>query len=247
MRLVAVSDLHITDSLDPAYLGLVHLFSELSSGDVLFLGGDIFDFYVGRKMIEHRKNQNFFSELKNLSDRGIRILYAEGNHDFHLGFLQEKIQGLTIIESELDFSWQGKRFYLAHGDQVDFEDRNYLKLRKILRTRFMRFLSRNLPDSLLEWIGEKSNSASQNRNQKLLVANEGVRLSRVREIFRAFAESKFKEGFDFVILGHCHDLDEWELNTSRFCHYMNIGYPKTHGHYVEWQVGTPRLVRKPLL
>ena len=53
-----------------------------------------------------------------------------------------------------------------------------------------------------------------------------------------------KSGFDFVVMGHCHDRDEMTFRLgARSGHYMNIGYPRVHGCYVEWRPGDEQLRR----
>jgi hypothetical protein len=45
-------------------------------------------------------------------------------------------------------------------------------------------------------------------------------------VYRAHAETKRSQGFDFVVMGHCHDLDDW----GGF--YWNMGYPPVHRQYI---------------
>lgn len=241
-RFFAISDIHITNSKDPAYSKLIDLIHKTVPGDVFYLGGDIFDFLVGDQPALRHEYSQFFSLIVDKKKSGVRFLYVEGNHDFHLDFLADEIE-VSSESFSLDFG--GKRFYLAHGDLVDQEDKKYLILRSIFRSAFIRFTARALPDRAVLWVGDKASEASRNRNPRLLDERGPESLERIRKKFRRFSEDKIKEGFHFVVLGHCHDLDEKEFNSSSGQgHYMNIGYPKKHGRYVYWEPGLTRLERR---
>jgi hypothetical protein len=55
------------------------------------------------------------------------------------------------------------------------------------------------------------------------------------------------QGHDVVILGHCHDLDEFSFRVDgRSGYYLNVGYPRLHGSFLEWTSGEPKPNRIPL-
>ena len=245
-RFFAISDIHITDSKDPAYRKLLTFVSQAQTGDLVFLGGDVFDFLGGDQPILTREYSEFIKAVSEKIKSGARFLYVEGNHDFHLKFLTRKIPGLELSPESFSVDFEGKRFYLAHGDLVDQEDRKYLMLRKFFRSPFIRTAAKVLPGRLVAMIGAQSDKAFGDQTSKTPEARPSVRLTKTREKFRDFAERKFAQGFDFVVLGHCHDLDEYRATEkSKPVHYMNVGFPKKHETFVFWEPGMSSLERKP--
>lgn len=157
--------------------------------------------------------------LRRLSDRGVKLFYIQGNHDFHLqdAFREGSVQ---ILDSELVIG----KIYIAHGDLVDQDDRGYLGLRSLLRSRGIQWLASLLPGKAVESIGELISRPHDQKEKELIQAPGSV--PRERPIFRRFAEGKKRQGFDFVILGHCHDLDDLQP------FYFNMGYPPIHRQFL---------------
>ena len=60
----------------------------------------------------------------------------------------------------------------------------------------------------------------------------------MRSVFREFAEEKKRQGFDFVILGHCHDLDDLQP------FYFNMGYPPVHRQFLYWSAESNSVKRR---
>jgi UDP-2,3-diacylglucosamine pyrophosphatase LpxH len=53
--------------------------------------------------------------------------------------------------------------------------------------------------------------------------------------FKAFANRKFVEGFEIVILGHSHfPEDEEEWLDERRCRYFNVGDWRTHRSFLRF-------------
>ncbi len=244
-RFFGISDIHIRDSKDPAYRKLLNLISKSSAGDVFFLGGDIFDFLVEDQPSQTRELAEFFNALDSRSQAGVRFLYVEGNHDFHLGYMKKRIQKLEVDPESFSIEFEGKRFYLAHGDLVDQEDRKYLMLRSFFRSRFIHTAARILPERVVAKIGEKSDTVFGDQDPRLLDERGLDRQKKSREKFHTFARKKFLEGYDFVVLGHCHDLDEERVvEGGKNFQYINIGYPKKHSKFIFWEPGMSSIERR---
>jgi hypothetical protein len=53
------------------------------------------------------------------------------------------------------------------------------------------------------------------------------------------------EGYDYVVMGHCHDLDEMSFKVGeRVGQYVNVGYPPVHGSYLSWSPGDEKIMRE---
>ena len=248
MALYAVSDLHLLDQHDPLLGSLNRLVqTRVSTGDVLVLAGDIFELFVGDKKIFRKRFSSFFEALREAGSRGAQIHFIEGNHDFQLRKTFEKIPNCTWHDQEVKLQIAGKSFYIAHGDQVDLEDRGYQFLRAFLRSAPMKTFVRVAPGRLLDAIGRKASHWSQSARrdgsargeissshfEKYLPRPET--LERLRAMYRDFSRARFEEGHDYVVLGHCHDADAWDTTVQgRACQYRNLGFPRVHGGILVW-------------
>jgi UDP-2,3-diacylglucosamine hydrolase len=239
MRVIITSDLHISGSEDPLYDSLLRLISEApKTGDILVLAGDVFDFFVGNKELLTSRYSSFISTLKSAGERGVQLHYIEGNHDFHLKKAFREIQGLTIHEADVALNCWGKRFYIAHGDLVDLKDYKYRALRGFFRSPVMKAFVSLAPGKWVDLIGSKSSEASRKKGPRLPSQLPTEQITRLRTIYRNHAVEKLKQGYDFVVMGHCHDLDEMQFKIGDRCgQYINVGYPRAHRSFLTWEPG----------
>ncbi len=176
----------------------------------LYLMGDIFDFWYEYKKVAPRGFTRILGRLADISDSGIPIHFFAGNHDLWVfDYLPEEI-GLTLHRNEFITEICGKKFYLAHGDGVDPEDKGYIILRKIFTSKILQWLfSRLHPNFALllahRW-SKSSRLAKLGREEEVKVKNEGM---------YKFAENFLKqELIDYFIFGHRHLMIDAEINNS---------------------------------
>ena len=230
MKLFVLSDLHLTGPEDPFYsktLGWIQTY--VKSADILVLAGDIFDLYVGKKAYFRKRFHEFHQLMEQLLERGVKIHYIEGNHDFRLrGVFPRSVE---IHEAEVTVSFERYSAFIAHGDLVDPSDHGYRALRAFFRSPpFSLFIDR-APDGWIKKIGETLSHKSQLQQgrRRSNSEDEAARQERTRKIYRSYAAERIATGAQFVVLGHCHLLDEFKFQVEgRAGHYMNMGYPKTH-------------------
>ena len=229
-RLWIISDLHLEDSSDGLLSQLITtLDSKLLPGDAVVFAGDIFDSFFGPKSVYFESYRTWVEWCRKLVNSHA-VYFIEGNHDFQLqdGFAQ-KIPGLRWSEREFEFLIQGTRVYVAHGDLANQADHGYLCLRWFFRSPLMRAFIKFAPDTWIDWIGKNASGASRSLHHYLPENFEPARLKQLRLIYHQFAKTKFSEGFSRVILGHCHDLDQFEQSVDgRDYQYLNMGFPPRH-------------------
>lgn len=237
MKLVFASDLHILGDDDPLYQKVLTVIDQqVDSGDVLVLGGDIFDLFVGDRPVFIQRYRLFFQALSRACARGATVHYIEGNHDFHLKRAFQEISCLQLHDDEVTLKMGGKKFYIAHGDQVDRKDYGYRLLRWFFRSRLMKWFSHSAPSAWMEKIGQKSGEVSKSINTVSVHP-------RLRPVFHQFAQEKISQGYDYVILGHSHDCDEAFFGGGQ---YINNGFPRTDGAILIWNEGDTKISRLPL-
>ncbi len=98
MRDIFLADAHLLDPSDANYRRLL-AFLDRQRGSVgtLYLLGDIFEFWVGYHHTVFAPYVPLLEALRRLREAGARIVYVEGNHDFHLGPYIEETLGCTVL------------------------------------------------------------------------------------------------------------------------------------------------------
>jgi UDP-2,3-diacylglucosamine hydrolase len=219
-RIWVFSDLHLADTNSFLYRAFIDALSEPENDqDAVVFAGDIFEIFVGNSTYFHQKHQGFIAALKTLSRKKVALYYIEGNHDFHLKKAFGEIP-VQIFDAEVVIG----SIYIAHGDLVDQSDSGYLRMRKFFRSAGFKKFVELLPGKAVEWIGETIARTHEQKEGDL--SFEPGSVPSVRKIFRAYAEEKKRQGFDFIILGHCHDLDDLQP------FYFNMGYPPVHRQFL---------------
>lgn len=214
MKTVFLSDAHLKRSTDDRYVQLLRFLADLREGrirslvdapvlgrektqiDALYILGDFFDFWFCRPDAIHPEFQPVINALADLQKDGVRIHLCEGNHDFFLKEYFKDVMGMEVFEEWAAVDLDGLRVLVSHGDTADRSDRLYLMFRKFLRSRFFYAIQRRLPASLLWTLANMTSNVSKNLNDDNSEYLLGKMLS--------FAEEKWRENYDAVILGHCH-------------------------------------------
>lgn len=179
----------------------------------IFIVGDLFDFWFEYKYVIPKKFFLLLKTLKEITDSGIETHLMAGNHDFYLGSFFDDYLNISTWQDEYTFELSGKKFYLWHGDGLGKKDAGYRILKRILRNktnlRIFRWLH---PDVGIPFARFVSGSSRQYTNQLNHLRDESD--------YKNFAEKKFSEGYDYVMMGHRHNPLE-HINGNK--KYINLG------------------------
>ncbi len=210
MKAVFLSDAHLINDDCDSYRDLLR-FLDFPEGhiDNLFILGDFFDFWFCRDSRIYPPFMAMIEKLLALKNRGIRISICEGNHDFFLGDYFTRLHGIPVFTEWADLKLDDRRFLISHGDTVDRTNKKYLFLRKLLRSGLFCRLQGCIPPFILWEIARVSSTMS-----KELSSDSADLLAEKMEYFSA---KKLQEGYDAVILGHCHkpSLKEYMIEGRR--------------------------------
>jgi UDP-2,3-diacylglucosamine hydrolase len=178
----------------------------------LFIAGDLFDYWFEYKRVYQKGFFRTFTALQNLTERGVKIHYFIGNHDFlHRNFFEEEI-GVKIYENPIEAILAGKRFFIGHGDGLVKNDYGYLMLKKLMRNKSIQKLYSLIhPDWGIGLAKITSRSSRNYTAQK----NYGE----VDGLFES-AKKKIDNGFDYVIFGHLHKRIYQPYEKG---YYINLG------------------------
>ncbi|NVN93542.1 MAG: UDP-2,3-diacylglucosamine diphosphatase [Desulfuromonadales bacterium] len=211
MRTIFLADAHLSLPDDHNYRVLLRFLHSLEGNtETLFIMGDLLDFWVGFPSQPFRQYDVLLDALLSLKRSGCRLVYFEGNHDFHLGPVFREHLGAEIHAGPAIQAVQGKRLFLCHGDQINRADHGYRMLRRILRNRLSETVVRHFPPALALRIKERLQHTSR----------AGYQCKSARwdyhRIIRDFARSVRGLGCVGLVTGHFHLAFCEELGGAPF-------------------------------
>lgn len=198
---------------------------------VWFLG-DMFDYWYEYKYVVPKGFTRFLGKLAELSESGIEIHFFIGNHDVWMfDYLPAEI-GATIHREPLTVDLLGKRFFLAHGDEVDNRSRSFQLIRWIFRNRICQILYSAIHP---RWtFGFALGWSLNSRKKGLKKATETAYQGESSEYLVQFAKSYLKTHPDihFFIFGHRHIM--LDLMLSRTSRILIAGDWMQYFSYIVW-------------
>jgi UDP-2,3-diacylglucosamine hydrolase len=213
---------------------------------VIFLVGDLFDFWSEYRQVVPKGYVRLLGKLAELSDTGIEMHLFVGNHDMWMKDYFQKEMNIPVYFEPREFEFNGKKFLIGHGDGLGPGDHGYKALKKVFRNPVSQFLFGILPPyigiGLANFFSRKSRqSTGKNEEQFHGEANEWL-------ITYSKEQLKIKH-FDFLVFGHRHLPIDFSLdNGSR---YINLGdwiryytYAKFDGTKLTLQSIKPTLENK---
>lgn len=165
-------------------------------GDRLIILGDLFDFWFEYKQAMPKDQFPVLYMLYDLIQKGIKVDYVSGNHDFWMDSFFEAQLHMPIHRDFLDIEYAIHKMHLIHGDGLSPSDKGYHFLKKVLRNRLNIWLYRQLPPDFAISLAKKVSGSSREYTAR--------RDHHFKLDYENYAEKKLNEGFDFVAIGHLH-------------------------------------------
>ena len=104
--------------------------------EIIFLLGDLFDFWFEYKHSVPKGFTRTLGKLAELSDMGIKIYFFVGNHDYWMNDYFEKELGIKVFKKPEAFVFNSKSFFIGHGDGLGPGDKGYKRMKFILSNPF---------------------------------------------------------------------------------------------------------------
>ena len=203
------------------------------NGAGLYIVGDLLDFWFEYRHAIPSSNFPVLAKLYELSCAGLPIDYLAGNHDLWLGEFLQKEVGVNVHDDGIIRELHGTKCFIVHGDGIAARDGGYRFMKKIFKSRINIFLFRWLhPDLGVKLAKSLSHTSRQVRDNPYEWEAD----------YKAYAEARFKEGFDIVIMGHTHKPLFEKIGES---HFINLGDWMDHFTYCELTRDGPALRRWP--
>ena len=237
MKISAISDVHVKYPGDEADQLLCRFLDHplVKSSDVVALLGDIFDLMCGPHKQYLIDYEHLFARLDALEKSGVKVIFAEGNHDVHLAnlFTQRWPQKeIRPTQEKVVLDLDGKSYYFSHGDEHEVENEAYQKYKKTILSPPLRFVANHImPYRVLKYVGERASQKSRKKGTKTFDAEK------VREEFRSGVQTTTKGEYDFILGGHSHVQDEFRFGSSV---YLNNGYALKSGTFIFIDDHSPR-------
>jgi len=189
-----------------------------SDAAVVFIVGDMFDFWYEYKNVIPKGYVRLFGKLAELTDAGIGIHFFVGNHDMWMKtYLQQELNIPVYFEAKT-FTFSNKQFYIAHGDGLGPGDHGYKLLKKIFRNPVCQFLFGMLPPvigiGLANFFSRKSRQAVADHEKHFWGEDKEWLMIHSREVLQ-------KTYFDYFIYGHRHVPGIHPLPSNS--QYVNLG------------------------
>ena len=228
-----LSDVHLFPEPEPhpgrkRFISFLNYLHDSNDPGELWILGDLFDFWFEYRSVVPSGYERCLSSLRRLSDKGWKVHFLPGNHDFWIGRHFREATGAVIhLDKYLILDINGKQVLLAHGDGLGSGDIGYRLIKPVLRSAVSRFLFSLLHPDLGTFLARRFSDTSK----RILRHN----LDRIPSGLKEWVNSKFDEGIDIIITGHTH-LDT--VDRSKKGIYVSLGDWLTKFTYCRMKNGT---------
>jgi len=193
---------------------------------VIFLLGDLFDFWFEYKTVVPKGFVRTLGKLAEIRDNGIPIYFFVGNHDLWMNDYFEKELNISVFHSPQIFIINEKTLFIGHGDGLGPKDKGYKRMKKVFTNPFAKWLFRWLhPD-----IGVRLGKYLSVHN-KLISGDEDAKfLGEQEEWLVQYAKRKLEtKHYDYFVFGHRHlpmtiplTENSTYINTGDWIHYYTF-------------------------
>lgn len=164
--------------------------------------GDGFQYLIGMSKFWTDGVLEVVDCWRQLRREGVRIGVVEGNRDFFLD-APDLAAELDFSGLRYEFTTNGRRFRLDHGDRVNLRDLQYRFWSRVSKSGLARVWARLLPRPLAVGI-------VRSMEARLAKTNRRYRYHKPIPSLRRAAEKAFSDGVDVLLWGHFHTSWRYE-------------------------------------
>lgn len=184
----------------------------------IFLVGDIFDFWFEYKQAIPKGFVRLQGKIAELTDAGIPVHVFTGNHDMWIFDYLPKELGIQLYRKPIVREFNGKKFFIGHGDGLGPGDKGYKFLKKVFENKFCQWCFARLHPNFGLWLANYSSRTSRAKTGQ----EDEVFLGKEKEwLYIHCKEILEKEHFDYFVFGHRHLPLKIQMNESS--NYYNLG------------------------
>jgi UDP-2,3-diacylglucosamine hydrolase len=202
----------------------------------IYLLGDIFDFWWEYKLVVPKGFTRFLGTIAAITDSGIPVHFFAGNHDMWIGKYLSNECGVAIHSDPLFASFNGKNFYLAHGEGLGTKNIGYKILLSIFRNRPLQVLYSALHPLIGVGIGHRW-SLNSRIGKGISIAFLGEEKEDLIRHSKCILETN---QVDYFLYGHRHLTMTFKLTEGVEIFFLGDWIQK--GNFAEWN-GTELILK----
>jgi UDP-2,3-diacylglucosamine hydrolase len=185
---------------------------------VLFLLGDLFDFWFEYKAVVPKGYIRVLGKLAEVSDAGIPIHFFVGNHDLWMTNYFEQELNISVYTDNQEFVFNNTTFLIGHGDGKGPGDKGYKRMKRVFTNPLSKWLFRWLHPDI--GVALAQNLSIKN---KLISGSDDVKfLGEDREWLILYAKKKLEtKHYNYLIFGHRHLPMVLPIGVN--ANYVNLG------------------------
>ena len=196
------------------------------SAHMVFVVGDIFDFWFEYKHVIPKGFVRLQGKLAELVDGGVPVVFFTGNHDMWMFDYFPSELGIPVFREPQQYLVNGKSLLVGHGDGLGPGDGTYKLLKKV----FANPLSQWLFARLHPGVGVGIATAWSRRSRITNTAKGEEKFKGDGEWLWTYCkEMERQQHRDFYVFGHRHL--PLELPVGATARYINLGEWVNHCTY----------------
>ena len=190
----------------------------------IFIVGDLFDFWYEYKTVVPKGYVRILGKMAEIADEGIPMHFFTGNHDMWMsGYFEQELH-IPVYHEPREFEFNGKKFFIGHGDGLGPGDHGYKMLKKIFRNPFCQWLFGLLPPAvgvgLANWFSRRSRAVTGLIDEQFLGEDKEWLIIYCKEVLS-------RSYFDYLVFGHRHLPIDFSMgngdNGRAASRYINLG------------------------
>ncbi len=194
--------------------------SIMPTAKTLYILGDALDYWFEYRNVVPRGYVRFFGALAELADSGTEIVWLKGNHDIWLfDYLRDEI-GITVADGSIIRCIDGKKFYLAHGDQVGKRPAGFRFIQWLFRNRFCQRLYAAIHPRWTVGFAHWWSASNRDFGNRPVPVFQGLE-SDPQAVFAREYLQEVDPGINFFVFGHTHVAVNEELSPT--CRFVVLG------------------------
>ncbi len=196
--LYLIADSHIGSPNAPAE-ELALALQKLPDAHCIVCLGDLFHIWLGEEKFWNASQRLLLETWKELTQRGIVTCFTVGNRDLLTSkfaiFAQAKYF-THITHHELQIRWATSFFGFTHGDEINQQDKQYLRWKKLIRHPLTEWLIRQIPTFYAQKLAMKGEST-------LAKTDQAFKICFPEQQCQSFAD-QLPDQFTTYFVGHFH-------------------------------------------
>lgn len=180
---------------------------------VLYLLGDIFDYWFEYKHVVPKGFTRFLGKIAELTDSGVEVHFFIGNHDIWMFDYLPEESGVILHTDKFITDIYGKKLFLAHGDGLGDTSFLFRLIRSVFRNRFCQWLYASIHP---RWSMAFAHRWSRLSREEGLAGGIPGYMGEDRECLVLFTKQYLQTHpeIDYFVFGHRHIMLDLMLNKK---------------------------------